>query len=164
MTRNLSEDGSRVFFQTKEALVPQDTNDQADVYEWEREGSGGVDGCTSSSASFSESSGGCLYLISTGESADPSYFGDASANGNDVFFFTRQSLVGQDQDENDDIYDARVEGGISSQNPSPSVDCTEEGCLDPVVVSPVFAVPSSATFVGAGNLKPPPAKPRRDRR
>jgi len=152
LTRNLDEDGSRVFFQTKEALVPRDTNGQADVYEWEREGAGGSDGCTRSSASFSASSGGCLYLISTGESGDPSYFGDASADGNDVFFFTRQSLVGQDRDENYDVYDARVEGGIAAQNPSPIVDCTEEGCLDPTVSSPVFATPSSATLVGAGNL------------
>ena len=161
LTRNLSEDGSRVFFQTKEALVPQDTNGQTDVYEWEREGVGGADGCTRSSGSFSEHSGGCLYLISTGESASPSYFGDASADGNDVFFFTRQSLVGQDRDENYDVYDVRVEGGIAAQNPPPPVDCTEEGCLDPVVSSPVFAAPASTTFAGTGNLKPPPAKPKK---
>ncbi len=111
--------GSRVFFQTKEALVPQDTNEQTDVYEWEREGAGGADGCTRLSATFSASSGGCLYLISTGESASPSYFGDASASGNNVFFFTRQALVDQDQDENYDVYDARVEGGIAAQNPPP---------------------------------------------
>jgi hypothetical protein len=156
LTRNLSEDGSHVFFQTREALVPQDTNEQADVYEWEREGEGGADGCSRSSATFSESSGGCLYLISTGESADPSYFGDASADGSDVFFFTRQALVGQDRDENYDVYDARVKGGIAAQNPSPLVDCTEEGCLDPVVSSPVFAAPSSATFAGVGNLASAP--------
>jgi hypothetical protein len=157
LTRNLSEDGSRVFFQTKEALVPQDTNEQTNVYEWEREGAGGSDGCSRSSASFSEPSGGCLYLISTGESASPSYFGDASASGDDVFFFTRQSLVGQDRDENYDVYDARVEGGIAAQNPSPPVDCTEEGCLDPAVSQPPFAVPSSATFAGVVSSASQPA-------
>ena len=115
MTRNLSEDGSRVFFQTQEALVPQDKNGQTDVYEWEREGAGS---CEHASASFSASNGGCLYLISTGESDKPSYFGDASANGSNVFFFTRQSLVGQDRDENYDIYDARIDGGIAAQNPA----------------------------------------------
>jgi hypothetical protein len=161
LTRNLSEDGSRVFFQTQEALVPQDTNGQTDVYEWEREGVGGSDGCSSSSAFFSASSGGCLYLISTGESDDPSYFGDASADGDNVFFFTRQALVGQDQDENDDLYDARVEGGIAAQDPSPPVDCTEEGCLGPVDPSPILEAPASATFAGVGNLKPPPTKPKK---
>ncbi len=165
LTRNLSADGSRVFFQTKEALVPQDTNEQTDVYEWEREGAGGAGGCSRSSASFSESSGGCLYLISTGQSGDQSYFGDASADGSDVFFFTRQPLVGQDQDENDDLYDARVGGGIAAQNPLPTTSCTGEGCLAPVVSQPAFGAPSSSTFVASGNLisppSTPPAKPKR---
>jgi hypothetical protein len=161
LTRNLSADGSRVFFQTREALLPRDKNEQMDVYEWEREDTGGPGGCSRSSASFSERSGGCLYLISTGQSPQPSYFGDASPDGNNVFFFTRQSLVGQDRDENDDLYDARVEGGIAAQNPPPPASCTGEGCLGPVDPSPVFDAPSNATFVGAGNLKPPPAKPKK---
>jgi hypothetical protein len=161
LTRNLSEGGSRVFFQTKEALLPQDKNEQTDVYEWEREGAGGADGCTQTSATFSESSGGCLYLISTGESDDPSYFGDASADGNDVFFFTRQSLVGQDRDENDDLYDARVEGGIVAQNPPPATSCTGEGCLGLVVSPPVFTALASATFAGVESSAPRPvAKPK----
>ncbi len=161
LTRNLAEGGSRVFFQTQEALVPQDTNGQPDVYEWEREGAGGSGGCSRSSTSFSASSGGCLYLISTGESADPSYFGDASADGSNVFFFTRQSLVDQDRDENYDLYDGRIEGGIAAQNPPSSVGCTEEGCLDPVVSSPMFAAPASATFAGTGNLASRSTKPKK---
>jgi hypothetical protein len=157
LTRNLSADGSRVFFQTKEALVPQDTNDRTDVYEWERDG---VGSCRHSSESFSARSGGCLYLISTGQSGDQSYFGDASADGNNVFFFTRQSLVGQDRDENADLYDARVGGGIAAQNPPTPASCAGEGCLGPVVSSPVFGTPTSTTFSGSGNLKPP-AKPKK---
>jgi hypothetical protein len=158
LTRNLSNDGSRVFFQTKEALVPQDTNGQTDVYEWEREGTGS---CERTSTSFSESDDGCLYLISTGQSDQPSYFGDASADGSDVFFFTRQSLVGQDQDENEDLYDARVEGGIAAQNPSPPVGCTGEDCLAPVDPSSVFEAPSSTTFAGVGNpTSRPDIKPK----
>jgi hypothetical protein len=144
LTRNLSDNGDRVFFQTSEALLPQDGNEQTDVYEWEREGAGGR-----------------LYLISTGQSDDQSYFGDASADGDDVFFFTRQSLVGQDRDDNDDLYDARVAGGIVAQNPSSPASCTGEGCLGPVDSSPAFGTPSSASFSGTDNLAPPPApKPR----
>jgi hypothetical protein len=156
LTRNLSADGSRVFFQTKEALVPQDTDGQTNVYEWEREGTGS---CGHNSTSFSENNEGCIYLISTGQSAQPSYFGDASANGDDVFFFTRQSLVGQDRDENYDVYDARVDGGIAAQNPLPPVGCTGEGCLGPVGSSPVFDAPASATITGEGNLAPMETKP-----
>ncbi len=158
LTRNLSEDGSRVFFQTQEALVPQDKNGQTDVYEWEREGAGS---CEHASASFSASNGGCLYLISTGESDKPSYFGDASADGSNVFFFTRQSLVGQDQDENEDFYDARVEGGIAAQNLTPPERCMGEGCLAPADAPPVFDVPASTTFAGVENpVSPPAGKPR----
>jgi hypothetical protein len=154
LTRNLSDDGNRVFFQTKEALVRQDTNEQTDVYEWEREGAGGVDGCLRSSESFSEISDGCLYLISTGESGDETYFGDASADGGDVFLFTRQSLVGQDQDDNDDLYDARVEGGIAAQNPAPTPSCTGGGCLGPNGAQPAFDAPVSTTFAGVDNVVP----------
>jgi hypothetical protein len=154
LTRNLADDGSRVFFQTREALVPQDTNELTDVYEWEREGAGGIDGCERSSASFSESSDGCLYLISTGENSDESYFGEASADGGDVFFFTRQSLVGQDQDENNDLYDARVEGGIAAQNSPPPASCTGEGCLGPDSAQPMFDAPASTTFAGVDNIVP----------
>jgi hypothetical protein len=151
LTRNLSDDGSRVFFQTEEALVSADTNKQTDVYEWERESAGS---CERASASFSASSGGCLYLISTGQSAQPSYFGDAGASGDDVFFFTRQQLVGQDRDENYDIYDARVDGGIAAQNPPlPPAPCAgEETCRAGLGEPPAFDAPSSTTITGNGNL------------
>ena len=109
LPRNLSEDGSRVFFETEEALLPADSNSVMDVYEWEREGAGS---CPTGR------SGGCLYLISSGVSSEPSYFAQASSSGGDVFFFTRQSLVGQDEDELVDLYDAREGGGIAAQNPA----------------------------------------------
>jgi hypothetical protein len=150
LTRNLSENGDRVFFQTAESLVPEDTNGQTDVYEWERPGTGS---CESTSPSFSPLNGGCIYLISTGQSNEPSYFGDASADGNDVFFFTRQSLVGQDQDLNVDLYDARVDGGIPAQNPPPAPEpCTGEACREPPPTAPVFAPPASTSITGTGNV------------
>ena len=159
LTHNLSSDGSRVFFQTEEALVPGDKNEQTDVYEWEREGAGS---CERVSERFSARDEGCLYPISTGQSAQPSYFGDAGAAGEAVFFFTRQSLVSQDQDLNVDVYDARVDGGIAAQNPSPPpAPCTGETCRGAWGASPVFGVPSSATITGDGNLVSPPVmKPK----
>ncbi len=147
-TRNLSADGSRVFFQTEEPLLPQ-ANERMNVYEWEREGTGGC------AAGEGNNSGGCLYLISSGQSASASYFGDASVNGENVFFFTRQSLVGQDQDNNVDIYDARVGGGLEAQNTPSSSPCEGEGCRGTPTIAPVFGAPSSTTLSGAGNLAPP---------
>ena len=115
--------------------------------------------CERTSASFSDSSGGCLYLISTGQSAQPSYFGDASTDGTDVFFFTRQSLVGQDQDENYDVYDARVNGGIAAQNPAAVGAVHRRNVSHPPEAPPVFGVPSSTTITGDGNLPRVEPKP-----
>jgi hypothetical protein len=149
-TRNLSGEGTRVFFQTAEALLPQATDGQENVYEWEREGAG------SCGVGEGVENGGCLYLISTGESTSASYFGDASEDGGDVFFFTRQSLVSQDQDDNADIYDAREGGGLESQNTVSASTCEGEGCRGTSGSGPVFGTPASVTVSGAGNLVPPP--------
>ena len=53
----MSDDGSRAFFDTLDALVPQDINKKTDVYEWERHGSGTCADRT-----------GCIYLLSDGVS------------------------------------------------------------------------------------------------
>lgn len=154
VTRNLAADGSRVFFQTSEALVPQDVNAEADVYEWERDGTGS---CSQMSDGFSLSSGGCVFLVSTGQSQHPSYFGDSDSDGDNVFFFTRQSLVKQDEDQNNDLYDARVGGGLAAQNSTPQPACAADACSGPSGPQPAFGTPASATFVGLGNI--PPAVP-----
>ncbi len=128
-------DGGRLFFETLEALVPSDTNHQVDVYEYE---------------------GGQPSLISSGTSPIGSKFQGASESGGDVFFLSRQQLVGQDTEEEARvIYDARVGGGIAvSSSPPP---CTNaDACRTPVSPQPsIFGAPSSATFSGAGNLAPP---------
>jgi hypothetical protein len=140
-TRDLSSNGDRVFFDTAEALVPQDKNVLTDVYEWERDGSGS---CAHEN--------GCLYLLSGGTSGDFSAFLDASETGEDVFLATRAQLVPQDQGEQFEAYDARVG---APQQPTPQA-CTGTGCQGVPAAPPVFATPSSATFNGAGNFPPPP--------
>lgn len=145
--RNMSADGDRVFFVTPEQLVANDVNGVQDVYEWEAKGRG--------SCQTEAQNGGCLYLISTGQSSSPSYFDDASASGDDVFFFTRQSLVGQDDDQLVDVYDARVDGGLSSQNPVSQPACEGEQCRGAAVSPPGTAQVGTENFVGPGN---PPKK------
>jgi hypothetical protein len=135
----ISADGSRVFFDSREALVPQDTNGLLDVYEWEQDGAGSC-----------ERSGGCIYLLSGGTSASNSYFVAASESGDDVFMVTRAALVPQDQNDNFDLYDARVG---AAQPLSPPV-CLGRGCQGVPSVPPVFATPSSVTFSGVGNFPP----------
>lgn len=80
----VSEDGSRVFFDNDDALVPEDVDGVEDVYEWEADGE-----WSCSSISQDE---GCLYLISSGRSSERSHLGGASANRDDVFFFISKAL------------------------------------------------------------------------
>jgi hypothetical protein len=139
MLRWISDDGGRVFFDSSEPLVPQDTNGVQDVYEWERDGTGSCRQAT-----------GCIYLISGNLSSDESYLIDASASGEDVFFASRSQLVPQDRNGKVDLYDARVNGGF----PESALVCSGAGCQGVPPAPPVFATPASVTFSGLGNFPP----------
>jgi hypothetical protein len=149
--RPMSDDGTRVFFTSGEQLVPEDHNGKRDVYEWEAPGAGS---CQASSSSFSASSGGCLYLISSGQSSDDSYFLDASPTGDDVFFATRERLVGWDVDGNYDLYDARVNGGFPEPQGTVS-ECSGDACQGALSSSP-SALGTLATGApqSSGNVTP----------
>ncbi len=149
MQRWIADDGNRVFFESFQPLVPQDTNGRLDVYEWERNGAGS---CATAPASGSER--GCVYLLSGGQSVDNSYFADADAEGNNVFFTSRGKLTPEAGDENVAMYDARVDGGF----PVLKTACAGTGCQGVPPASPIFATPSSVTFNGVGNFEPAPAK------
>jgi hypothetical protein len=176
-SRNFSADGDHAFFETAEALSLADTNgaggclpsgsgSQAfpaclDVYEWVAEGTGS---CQPGSPSYSPLNAGCLYLISTGKDKFPSLLADASESGEDVFFFTRQSLVGQDKDELQDVYDARVGGGLASQNAVAPGPCeSAEACHESAPPAPAEASPGTAGFSGPANPKPKKPKPKKNK-
>ena len=164
-SRNLSADGTRVFFQTPDPLVANDTNGTAtcppfggspggytgparcqDVYEWEAVGSG--------SCHAVEANGGCLYLLSTGQSDEPSYFIGASKDGSSAFIATASRLVPSDRDNVDDVYDVRVGGGLESQFANPPVPCTSsEACKGPTSAPAPAASPATPSFQGPGNQK-----------
>jgi phosphodiesterase/alkaline phosphatase D-like protein len=141
--RYLSDSG-RLFFDSADALVPQDVNGEEDVYEYEPAGVGGCAGTV-----------GCVSLISSGLGAEASTFFDASATGGDVFFKTEDWLVPQDKDGVFDLYDARV---CTSAAPCPAElalapPCTTaDSCRPAPSPQPgVFSAPASATFSGSGN-------------
>ena len=138
--RHVSDDGSRVFFNAHDALVPQDVNGAQDVYEWEAEGTGD---CSKPS--------GCISLLSSGQDKEESTFLDASANGSDVFIRTESSLVPQDPGSWD-VYDVRAGGGFPPPAPE-TAGCEGEACQNPPA-APQFANPASAAFRGAGNPVP----------
>ena len=150
-SRYLSDEG-RVFFNSPDALVPQATNGLADVYEYEP---AGVGGCEASSMTFSERSGGCVGLISSGSSGEESAFMDASASGEDVFFLSSAQLVPADTGSALAVYDAHVcsAASICAAAAVPPPPCvTEASCRAAPSPQPsVFGASGSATFTGAGN-------------
>lgn len=143
----ISDGGARLFFNSYDALVPEDTNGKEDVYEWE---GAGVGSCEESSRFFSAANNGCVNLISSGESPSDSRMVDASPDGSDVFFATNASLLPQDPGLID-IYDARQGGGFSPQ-PSPPAACEGEACQGQLA-QPNDPTPASSTFSGAGNVR-----------
>jgi hypothetical protein len=162
-SRYLSDSG-RLFFNSHDALVPQDVNGTMDVYEYEPAGvpAGSPAACSDESPSFSASSGGCVGLISAGTSPLESAFLDASESGSDVFFLTSSKLAPQDVDAERDVYDAHECSATApcfAIPPEPSPPCvTGESCKAAPSAQPdIFGAPSSETLFGLGN-PPPPAE------
>jgi hypothetical protein len=169
--RIASANGDYVFFQTAAALLPSDvdgevepegafagdpvagspkpehqsatTSVSSDVYEWTREG---IHGCYHAQ--------GCLSLITSGKGGFINTLLGTDTSGEDVFFYTNESLLPRDNDTAGDIYDARVNGGFPE--PVQGVECEGDACSTPPS-APNDATPSSSTFNGAGNLTPPAA-------
>ena len=131
---NLTDDGNRVFFQSFDRLLPEDANEVEDVYEWTTKGTGGCG-----------RPGGCLALISTGQGEGNSFLYAMSADGRDVFFSTKERLVGMDTPDSASLYDAREGGGIPEPfvpSPCQGDDCQGNGAPPP-------GIPGAAT-TGAG--------------
>jgi len=155
---NLSDDGSRVFFETTEALTAGDLdNGVNDVYEWQ-EGAGGAR----------------VDLISSGHSVkfstlhqqprlqpSPNVIFAITPDASDVVFLSQDELVpGAGVGGAPALYDARVNGGFPV--PSPPAPCIDEGCKPgPGGASPAFGSPLSEVAPSRGNVKPSSKKHRR---
>lgn len=87
-TRNVTDDGSKVYFTSTGALV-EGAATSTQVYEY-------------------DTTDGSLEVISSG--SDVEFLG-ATGDGSDVFFRTNSSLIPHDGDDSYDVYDARVGGG-----------------------------------------------------
>ncbi len=135
----LADEGARVFFDSGQPLVSGDTNEAQDVYEWERDGTGSC-----------REEAGCDYLLSGGTSHAASWLLGASVSGDDVFISSQAQLTAQDQNEDYNLFDARV-GGVRPVSPPV---CSGTGCQGVPGAPPVFATPSSETFNGVGNYPP----------
>ncbi|HTT93060.1 MAG TPA: hypothetical protein VMF55_00160 [Solirubrobacterales bacterium] len=129
-------DSGRIFFNSEDALVPQDVNGKRDVYEWED---------------------GEVHLLTPGVGGVSTY-GGASTDGHDVYIATREKLIPSDRDEITDVYDVRVDGGFPQ--PTASSLCeSNEGCHGPASSAPNTPNAASAGF--SSDLKP--LSPRAER-
>jgi hypothetical protein len=138
LSHAITDDGRYVFFSTRDALVPEDVNNKIDAYEYDTQAR-------------------MVHLLSSGRDASDSYFMEASASGADVFIDTRQKLTGWDIDDNYDLYDVRVNGGLPEPEAAP--ECAGEGCRGQAPVAPATQ-PLASSAPGAGNLVGTPPKPK----
>ncbi|HET6998708.1 MAG TPA: hypothetical protein VFI03_08970, partial [Solirubrobacterales bacterium] len=125
--RVMSDDGSRIFFETTEALVNRDVNNLVDVYEWHD---------------------GEINIVSTGTGGKALYHG-SSADGKTVFITTFDRLLPQwDRNAKRDLYAVRPDGGFAPPAPPPS--CQGEACQSKQAAPPPV---SAGEGSGEANLQ-----------
>ncbi len=126
----VADDGS-VYFDSVNPLVPAAVSGQANVYEY-REGG--------------------VSLISSGQDTRGATLAFISPSGSDVFFGTFDQLVSRDTDSQEDLYDARVDGGFSEPPPLPP--CEADACQGQLSGAPVLLSPGSEFQAGGENVAP----------
>ncbi len=128
--RSISADGSRIFFTTAEALVPQDRNQASDVYEWQD---------------------GSLSLVSAGAGEEDSVLDGVTPDGSSAFFSTAATLLPRDRDGGErDIYVARTGGGF----PEPtSPQCLSEACALALLAQGPPARPAARSATSAVRIR-----------
>jgi hypothetical protein len=129
----MSDDGSKIAFESSEALSPVDGNAEPDVYLWTPDR---------------------VFLITTGSVGGGSggEFSSAAVDGSgqNVFFQTAAPLSPADGDDLRDVYTARVGGGFSFAS---KPRCVGEICQPPVSEVPAVPVPTtSQTPADPGNV------------
>ncbi len=158
--RFMTNDG-RAFFSTGDPLVPQDTDEVRDVYEY-------VDGRPQLiSAGTGENDSGLSILGD--EVLSTAGLVGVSENGTDAYFSTYDSLVGQDHNGNSlKFYDARVDGGFPYVPPAAPCAAADE-CHGPGSSPPTPTANGTGAYDGSGGNLPKTAsshhgKHRRHRR
>ncbi len=157
-SRYLSNSG-RLFFNSADALVPVKTPFRKETVEGTAQNVGVENVYEYEPRKVCGHPGGCVGLISSGESEHESAFLDASESGDDVFFLTTQQLAPQDIDASYDVYDARVCEPGSRCAPPPAKhakSCGEseecQGSQSSYETGPAPAATGTSVFSGPGNL------------
>jgi hypothetical protein len=141
-------DDGRVFFETTDAVVPSDTNEVADVYEFVNSrprliSSGTAPGPNENTISTWGPGGTRPGLVGV------------SADGTDVYFATYDVLVGQDRNgDSIKMYDARTGGGFPFVPPRPGCAAADE-CHGAGSAAPAPSLNGTGASLGSsGNLQP----------
>jgi hypothetical protein len=132
--RALSDDGSRLFFQSADQIVPAAQSGRSNVFAYE---------------------GGAVHLLTPGDGAAAVLAG-AGASGDDVFIATFQELSPQGQGPVFAIYDARVDAEVPVVATTPG--CQGEGCRGAPPASPGFPGAGTAGFEAPGRISAPALK------
>jgi hypothetical protein len=116
-------DDGTVFFDAKDPLTADDTDDHYDVYANDADGN---------------------HLLTPGTPDQDVYITGNSADGRDVFVRTHAALTADDDDGGyADLYDLRIGGGFAA----PATPCSGEACRGPQTPQPTAqdAAPASLT-------------------
>lgn len=125
--RDISDDGRRVFFNSKDAVVPQASSGLQQVFQYTE---------------------GHAQAISPPAGSSSAAFLDASTSGDDVFFETYNDVVPSPYGGDDAVIDARIGGGF----PAPAgASCPQIACQAPPTPAPSLASAASLTFRGDQN-------------
>ena len=130
--RVLSDDGSRMFFQSADRILPQASNQKMNVYEYTK---------------------GETHLLTPGDTEAPVYMLDASASGDDVYITANEELNPEAEGTNTSIYDVRVNADLVPPNtPTP---CTGENCRGSKTTAPASLAPASSGFEAPASIVAP---------
>jgi hypothetical protein len=145
----LAPESGAVFFQSADALTPQALAGQVDQHDLLHE----------PIPNIYEYLNGNVHLLSDGQDTSSVNEGSgvslagSSASGSDVFFTISSALIPQDTDTQQDIYDARAEGGFPT--PLVPLPCSEAECHGALTDPPALATPGSVTQAPEAAQPPP---------
>ena len=143
----MSGDGSYVFFESPVALVPGALNLVPEVGD-----------STALAKNVYEYHDGSMYLISDGQDTGAVSLNGTDLSGRDVLISTADPLVAQAAGStNVDVYDARIDGGISAP-PAPEA-CEGDTCQGLLGAAPVLLSPGSEFQRGGENVAAPAPAP-----
>ncbi len=143
--RFITHDG-RVFFSTADPLVPQDTNEGIDVYEY-------VDGRPQLITPGTGIATLADTVLNVSGFAEQPGLVAVSNDGTDVYFDTFDTLTAEDHNGNFlKFYDARVNGGFAQPTPVPPCKAAEE-CHGAGSSAPALPTQGTAAAISGGNAK-----------